>query len=382
MDRKILIFAVAYKPYVGGAEVAVKEITDRIDGFNFDMITARMDKKLPKFERIDNINVYRIGFGLKQADKYIFTFFGFFKALKLHLKNHYQIVWPIMAAYSSFAVLFKIFFPSVKLLLTLQEGDPIEYIMGLKRFIIFKPIYKIYFHFVDKAQVISNFLARWAEGLGIKKEKIEIVPNAVDIKNFSQDYPESELDELKNRLGKKTGDKFIIHTGRLVPKNAVDDIMRSLIYLSKNIKFLILGAGPQEYALRALAEELKITERAVFCGQISHKDMPRYLKISDVFIRPSLSEGLGNSFLEAMAVGVPVIGTNVGGIPDFLTDGETGLFCEVKNPKSIAEKIKFILENETLRKKLVVNAKKMIEEKYNWNLIAEKMQDIFSSIIK
>jgi len=87
------------------------------------------------------------------------------------------------------------------------------------------------------------------------------------------------------------------------------------------------------------------------------------LALADVFVRPSLSEGLGNVFLEAMAAGLPIIGTPVGGILDFLKDGETGLFCRIKNPKSIAEKIKEILSDDRLREKLIQNGQKLAEEK-------------------
>ncbi|MBU1102183.1 glycosyltransferase family 4 protein, partial [Patescibacteria group bacterium] len=110
------------------------------------------------------------------------------------------------------------------------------------------------------------------------------------------------------------------------------------------------------------------------------EDVPKYLAISDVFVRPSLSEGLGNSFLEAMAAGVPIIGTKVGGIPDFLRDGETGLFCEARNPQSIAEKITLLLSDEILRQRLIANARKLVEEKYNWDNIAQKMGNIFEKL--
>ena len=180
-------------PYIGGAEVAVKEISSRLEGFfAFDMITCRLDRKLSKYEQINGINIYRIGIGHKTIDKYIFTFFGFFKALRLYLKNRYSIIWSIMAAYSSFSVLFRIF-TKAKVVLTLQEGDPIEYITGLKRFKIFLPVYKLYFKLVNKVTVISSFLGNWAEYLGVKKEKIVLIPNGVDINNKSL-----STDEKKN----------------------------------------------------------------------------------------------------------------------------------------------------------------------------------------
>jgi glycosyltransferase involved in cell wall biosynthesis len=117
-----------------------------------------------------------------------------------------------------------------------------------------------------------------------------------------------------------------------------------------------------------------------FLGFVEHKEMMKYFEKADIFIRPSLSEGLGTAFLEAMAAEVPVIATPVGGIPDFLKDGETGLFCEVNNPRSIAEKVKILLDNKELREKIIFNAKKLVEENYDWNSIAEKMKSILNQL--
>jgi len=80
--KKILIFSTAYFPFVGGAEVAVKEITDRVENIKFDMITARMDRKLPRIERIGNIEVHRVGIGCKTIDKFLLLFFGLKKVLE------------------------------------------------------------------------------------------------------------------------------------------------------------------------------------------------------------------------------------------------------------------------------------------------------------
>lgn len=385
--KKILIFSTAYLPLIGGAEVAVKEITDRLSDFHFDMVTARINRRLSKFERVGNINIYRIGVGIPKFDKYLLAFFGHRFAQKLHQKKDYNAIWSIMASYSGFAgMFFKKRHPKIPFLLTLQEGDPIEYIKRRVRSVY--PLFKRIFIKADFIQTISHYLANFAREMGFKGP-LEVVPNAVDIKYFSQQYSSIELEELKRKLGKKPEDKYIITTSRLVLKNAVNDVIKSLPYLSENIKFLIVGTGPDEAKLKTLTNELKLEERVVFLGHVDHKEMPKYLKISDVFIRPSLSEGLGNSFLEAMAAGIPVIATPVGGIPDFLFDPDknpdkpsSGLFCEVRNPKSIAEKVKIFLENQKLTEKIKTNAKELVIKNYDWDLIAQKMKDIFSRLIK
>jgi glycosyltransferase involved in cell wall biosynthesis len=388
---KILIFSLAYAPFIGGAEIAVAEITKRLAGdffaqggsasggeFVFDLICARMDKKLAKKERIGNVNVYRMGFGFKNLDKYIFTFFGFFKAWGLYRKNHYQIIWPIMAAYSSFAVLFKIF-TKAKVILTLQEGDPLEYITGLKRFKIFRPIYKLlYFKKVDKVQVISNFLANWVKDLGVKEEKIVVVPNGIII-----NLPTGKAGNQQSTINKNKEEKIILTVSRLVEKNGVGDLIRAMKFL--NAKLVIVGTGELENELKNLAQKIGAAEKVEFVGSVPYENLGEYYAGADVFCRPSLSEGLGNVFLEAMAAGVPVIATPVGGIPDFLKDSgedQTGWFCEPKNPKSIAEKIEYVLDEKNKEEvaRVVNNAQKMVREKYTWEKVAEEMKGIFNSL--
>lgn len=403
MTKRILIFSLTYYPnIISGAEVAIKEITDRIapEDIVFDMVTLRFDSTLPTFERIGNVNIHRIGFTTKHPqigdlvkfplviNKYLFPFIGFLKAWSLHRKSPYDGIWAMMANYAGFAALFfKMKFPEVRYLLTLQEGDPIEYIKARvqKVYALFEQI----FTRADMVQAISHYLAAFARDMRYTGP-LEVVPNAVNVAYFSKTYSTKELFVLKQKLGKSIDDIFLITTSRLVKKNAIDEVIRALPLLPVRIKFLILGIGPDEATLRALADALKVSDRVKFLRQIDHKEMPKYLAVSEIFIRPSRSEGLGNSFLEAMAAGLPVIATPVGGIPDFLFDPEknpdrepTGLFCKVDDPESIATQVKRILADSALRTRLVTNAKKLVTEKYDWNLIAREMHErVFNQLLK
>src|SRR3989344_6375782 len=99
--KRVLIFSIAYEPFVGGAEVAVKEITKRIPDIEFDMVTLNLNGKKKSFEKIGNINVYRLN-----SSKSLFPVKAFLFASKLHKKKPYDIVWSIMANYTVFASLF------------------------------------------------------------------------------------------------------------------------------------------------------------------------------------------------------------------------------------------------------------------------------------
>ena len=367
--------------------MAVKEITDRIspNDIEFHLIALRLDRSLPKTERIGNIVVHRVGFSSKlevspdslprslHLNKYLYPLFAFFKAGMLHKSHHFDATWSIMANYSGFgALFFKLFHMDIPFILTLQEGDPIDYIKKRVRWVY--PLFRMIFTHADYIQAISKYLADFALEMKAKVEPV-VVANGVDVQLFSTIVPDAEINELKTSLNKNPEDIFLITTSRLVVKNAVSDIVSSLEYLSPNVRLLILGTGYEEKNLRTQVEKLGLVERVSFLGYVSHSDMPKYLKISDVFIRPSLSEGFGNSFIEAMAAGVPVIATAVGGIPDFLKNKETGLFCNVNDPKDIARKVEIFLRDSMLRNEIVDNALHMVIDHYDWSKIAKDMKE-------
>jgi len=174
----------------------------------------------------------------------------------------------------------------------------------------------------------------------------------------------------------------------LVAKNAVDDVVSAIALLPKQIKFIVFGTGPDGDKLKAQVAKLGLEERVLFRGHISHAVMPKYLKACDIFIRPSRSEGMGNSFVEAMAAELPVIATQEGGIADFLFDEKrnpeqetTGWAVDANNKEQIKMAVEDIINHPEKVKKVVENAKKMAIEKYDWNLISKRMdEDVFKQL--
>lgn len=383
MKKRILIFSTAYLPLVGGAEVAVKEITDRLFDFEFVMVTARLDPQLPVVEKVGNIEVHRMGKG-NHWDKYRLAILGPKFALNL---GHFDAIWGIMASYAGFAALgLKKRLMKTPFLLTLQEGD--------SRWDIYKHVwwcwswFKQIFKKADKIQAISNYLAQWAKNLGAQCE-IEVVPNGVDVDKFKNQKSKFKIkEEITNKLDLANGAKLVVTVSRLVKKNGIGDLIKAMKFLEDDVHLLVIGTGQLESKLKELTKKLFLTQRAHFLGNINHQDLPQYLQGSDVFCRPSLSEGLGNVFLEAMIAGIPIVGTDVGGIHDFLKDkatrlyfledNQTGLPCKVNDSEDIAKQIKRILDDPALAEKLRVNGRKLVEEKYSWNLVAQKMNNIFN----
>jgi len=380
--KKILIFSLAYYPkLIGGAEIAIKEITDRIHEYDFVMITIRGDHNYV-FEKIGNVSVYRVGLQVNpekflgkiifKITKYLYPFLAYKKAKKLHKSYKFITVWSIMANHAGFAALFfKKKFKNVRFLLTLQEGDPISYIKR-KVFFVY-PWFKQIFKHADYVQAISNYLLNFAKSMGYKG-KGNVIGNGVNIKLFSKELEAHERIDVRSKYGFSENDIVLVTASRLVKKNGVSDIISALKILPEEYKLLIIGSGELEEKLKSQISNLELENRAVMIGYIPYETLPKFFKSSDIFIRPSLSEGLGNAFLEAMASGIPVIATAVGGIPDIVSDRKTGIFCEVKNPESISNAVKK-LEDAGLRKTVIENAK-IQSASFSWEIISQKIKEI------
>ena len=401
--KKVLIFSLAYYPkHVGGAEVAIKEITDRIDksDIEFHMVTLRFDSTLPKVEKVGNVLVHRIGFTTKNPqmadlrsfplhlNKILFQFLAAWKASRLHKKYKYDAIWAMMAHSCGVpAGIFKTFNTNIPYILTLQEGDPPEYIE--RKMALLKPLFRRGFTKADIIQTISTFLSKWARDMEFNGP-IEIIPNAVNTSHFSQNYSEEDIKTVKSEIGKKEKDVYIVTTSRLVHKNAVDDVISALPKLPKNVKFLIFGTGPDEKMLRALAKKEEVEKRVIFYGQIDRNVMPKYLKACDIFIRPSRSEGMGISFVEAFAAELPVIATQEGGISDFLFDEKrnpdkeaTGWAVDKDSPEQIRDAVQDIIDHPEKVAKVIKNAKELAFSKYDWNIIAKDMKTkVFNKVFK
>lgn len=372
--------------------MAIKEITDRISDIEFHLLCCRFDSTLPKEEKIGNVFVHRIGITTENPamkdlrkwplhlNKLLFQFLAPLKGILLHRKYHFDAIWAMMPHSSGVpAAIFKMFQPSVPYVLTIQEGDPPEQIERTMR-----PLWPLFTRAFTEADIvtgISTFLGEWARRRGYTGEFV-LVPNAANTAHFSQEFPEAVINSVKDTLGKNMGDIFLITTSRLVHKNAVDDVIRALPKLPENVSFIVLGTGPDEEMLKRLAADLGVTKRVQFVGHIPHGEMPKYLHASDIFIRASRSEGMGSSFIEAFAAGVPVIATQEGGLSDILFDEKrnpgvpiTGWAVDKDSPDQIAEAVKEIMARPEKVRAVVATAKELAIARYDWDLIAKTMRE-------
>lgn len=399
--KKILIFSLDYLPgTISGAEAAIQEITGRVnpEEYEFHMVTLYYDSVVPRYGKIGNVLIHRVGlFGKPHAtleerrkfplhyNKLFFQCAAGIKAYFLHRKHHYDGAWAVMAHGTGVPVSIFNLLTGVPYALTLQEGDPPEYIERIMKPLW--PLFKRAFTHATIVQPISEFLGAWAGRMGYQG-KIEIIRNGANPESIKPTFDPREVGALKQKLGKKEGEIFLVNTARLVHQKGFDTTIRALLLLPAHIKLLVVGGGPEEESLKSLAQELKLEDRVIFTGQIDRSEVTKYRFVGDIFVGPSRSEGLGNAFLSAMACRLPVIATQAGGIADFLFDakrnpekGTTGWAVDIDNPEQIKDAVLDILAHREVVKEVTERARKMVEEEYDWDIVTKRMREKIFTLI-
>lgn len=379
--KKILIFSLAYYPrHVSGAEAAIKEITDRIHDIEFHLVTLRFDPTDSAEEKIGNVIVHRVG-SSSYLGKILFPLSAALAARKIHQTEHFDALWAMMTYMLLPTILAKALGVRVPHVVTLQDGDSYEKVFGRMRIMPFLPLIDQGFKTASVIQVISRYLASWPVKRG-SRAPVVLVYNGANPRDLKDAVSTEGIAETKRTLGKEPGDIFLVNTSRLVHQKANDITIRALPLLPATIKLLLVGGGEDEQMLRRVAKELGVESRVIFAGQVDRNVVTLYRRASDIFVAPSRSEGLGNAFISALASRVPLITTGVGGIAEYAIDGETAWLVPVDNPEAIAQKVKEILANPEKVHAISDRARKMAEEKYDWDAIATQMRtEIFAKAL-
>jgi len=284
-----------------------------------------------------------------------------------------------MASYGAFAAVRVRKKTGLPFVLTLQEGDTFEYIYHRVRFV--RRQFDAIFTHADAVQAISVYLLNWAREMGFTGSTGKVIPNGVDVTAFANHFDSEVLADTRKSFGFPS-DAFILCTSsRLEIKNGIDVVLNALPLMSSNVCFLICGSGSLDEKIKAQIVALGLSKRVTCMGFVEPKNLPCIMHACDAFVRPSRSEGLGTAFLEAMACGLPVIATQVGGIADFLFDAKrnpekqtTGWAVDMDTPTHIADAVQDITQNPEKVKTVTNYAQQMVESEYNWDLVAQKME--------
>lgn len=233
----------------------------------------------------------------------------------------------------------------------------------------------------ERVIVLSKSLSARAIELGANPEKIDVIPSGVDTSRF--DPSKNEVAEaariIRDSMGIRDG-VVIGYVGRLVPVKGLKYLllaMRGVQQKCPDAHLLVVGDGFQKAELMLMAKQqgLNIT----FIGW-RNEVVPLYA-VADIFVLPSLEEGLSNSLLEAMAMEKPIVTTNVGGNKDVVIDRENGFLVPPHDSASLASKIVELIESPSTREKMGRLNREAVKKNYSWENCVSKVQDVYKDLI-
>lgn len=235
---------------------------------------------------------------------------------------------------------------------------------------------RILFACLDRAKniiVTSDFMRKRFEKnyptLNLSKKIIKITPG-VDTNFFR---PDLDVKNLRKEL-KLENKKIILTCGRIVRRKGYENVIKALRKISEEVRgvcYLIVGDGPYKKNLEVLVKSIDLPFRVMFCGEVSQPDLPYYYNLADFFVMPAIEtkediEGFGLVYLEAAACAKPVIAARAFGAMEAVKDGQTGFLIDPKNISDLALKIKTLLQNEKLAKRMGLLGRKFVLENFLW----------------
>ena len=228
----------------------------------------------------------------------------------------------------------------------------------------------------DQMLAVSNVLRENLQRqFNFPKEKIRVVANGVDLSRFAL---ARQGDDYKTRLGLPANALVFGAIGRVVPVKAYPTLLQAakLIFNEMPAAHLVMvGDGPQLETLVQLAEEYQMASRVHFLG--ARKDVPEILRAFDVFVLSSESEGMSNTILEAMASARPVVATAVGGNPELVVDGETGLLVPPHDPSAMAAAITKLLRDTEWCRQMGWLGRRRVEEKFSLEVMVQNYANVY-----
>jgi len=240
-------------------------------------------------------------------------------------------------------------------------------------------LWKFLISFSKKTIVVSEKLSEEINRIKpFFKTRIKTIINGIDIDSIDSVEKQSEKYwEIDNNASTIIG--VVARLSSVKNHRILFQAVSGLIKQGRDIKLFVVGDGPEMGYLKRFSEQLRIKEKVIFTGM--RKDAVSFYPIFDIFVLPSLSEGISMTILEAMASGVPVVASNVGGNEEIIAHGKNGLLFEPNNFKELSCKIQYLIDNPIARDCMAVRARKKVEKVFALNRMILQYEKLYQEII-
>jgi len=385
MKKIALIFGIynhPTQPYITNWSNNVEKITDiSFKQFTMNHVNISFIEKLGENSRRKKIKNY-LSFLINSGDKYLFwnkKFSNVSTRRKLSIFSQYENlllfqpdILHIINSYSypKFDSWWKL--TGTKMVVSFRGHDIV-----VRPFIDPKWMnyLQIIFQKVDCLHFVSHYLMDEAIKLGAPVEKCKVIYPGIDTEFFMQ------YSDNSHKLNKQIIN--LVSVGRLTWQKGLPNLLYSIKILESKgyrITYRVIGSGSEFEHLLFLSKELNIQNSVQFLRELPSKEILNVFSLSDIFIQPSLSESFGVSILEAMSFGLPVISTTVGGIPEIIQNGETGLLISPGNPEELADSIILLINDSILKKNIITKSQNLIKNKFSLTTETKNWEELYKGL--
>jgi len=373
IQKKIKILYLTTSSKIGGAEQVILALAKNIDHALFDIEVCILSPKGALNEELDRLKVKNFALGIKN---WFYVPGAVYKLYRLLKRKQYDIIntWLFHASVMG------VFITLIKTSPIIESRQYTDY-MYKYNFKLKQILDRIASHNVDHIIACSNaakeVLTHYEK---VDTRKITIIYNGTNIDEFRL-YNINQRRQTRENL--KVEDKIVLSfTAHLRPAKGHQYLLEAISKIKNqytNIVLLLIGEGVLRNELEALTRQLNIEDNVRFLGY--RTDIPDILSATDIYVHSSVEEGFGISIIEAMAVGLPVIATNVGGIPEIITNGENGILVPPENPQALAEAISDLIEHPDKRKMFAEKGRQHITANFTNDIMAKKYMEVYRNII-
>ncbi len=362
----ILMVSLDFPPTVGGISAHVFELAKAMcnHGHSVSVITRKLPSQKADKSEIENIKIYRLQL------KWVAPLYGW--QLNRYIHSLLPEIQPAIIHLHGMAPLEGYHVKEIPMVYTNHTSGYLKRIRkgGLRRMALLKRSFKKPDLFLAPSKELLEI------PFPIRAPKC-FISNGVDDQKYK--YVDDDRNKIRKQLGIMDDDIVGILTRRLVEKNGVIHLAEATKHITNpKLKLLFIGDGPERDSIENLLEQ-KFKNRFFMLGSKSHDQIIPYYSAADFSILPSLMEATSISGLEAMSVGLPLVGTRVGGIPELIKIGENGYLCNPADSKDLAQKIDQLI-SENLRS-LGKVSQNMVKNQFAWSNIAQQTINSYKKII-
>lgn len=376
---KLLLVNYEYPPLGGGASNATFFIAKALVGLDHEpTVLTSAFKNLPRYCSEDGVHLYRTKVLRQAPDRSDPLEMASFLCTALFTVRRIAKVQDIEGVITFFTIPCgpvgcylnrRLDLPYV---VSLRGGDVPGLVPDLNRaHSLLKPIRRLVLRRAGAVVANSVSLARLSEMTD--PVPVCVIPNGVDTAFFRPATVEEQRMEDPFR---------ILFVGRLSAQKNLSILLRAMACLlhgaTKRISLDIVGDGPARQGLERKAHELRLHDRVVWHGWHSKEEVAVLYRRADCFVNPSLYEGMPNTVLEAMASGLPVVASNVGGNDELVTSGTTGFLFDLLQPDALREQLAMLMNDRVLRQTMGRHAREIALSKFSWKSVAERYVSLFS----